>query len=51
MGLTPADRIAATLSRSDFISTRRGIVSTDDLRAFLPAYQAQVTMKEEQTNG
>jgi len=39
--MTPADRIAATLARSDFLATRRGIVSTDDLRKCLPAYQVK----------
>lgn len=39
--MTPSERIAATLARSDFISTRRGIVSTDDLRRCLPAYQVK----------
>lgn len=44
---TAAERIAATLARSDFLATRRGLVSTDDLRSFLPAYPAgPVTLPE-----
>lgn len=42
---TRAERIAATLDRSDFLSTRSGLVSTDDLRACLPYEAKPVTLQ------
>jgi|GEM_PF-6938858 len=43
---TRAERIAATLARSDFLSTRSGLVSTDDLRACLPYEAKPVTLPD-----
>lgn len=42
--MTPAQRIAETLSRSDFLSTRRGLVSTSELARLIPPSTAPVSL-------
>jgi hypothetical protein len=46
--LTPAAHIRETLSTADFLSTRAGLVSTDDLRRYIPQSNEPVTLAKEQ---
>jgi hypothetical protein len=42
--MTREQRIRHTLARADFLSTRSGLVATEDLRRFMPAPAAPVTL-------
>lgn len=43
--MTRTERIRETLARADFLSTKSGLVATDDLRRYLPPPAKPVTLQ------